>query len=176
MGQTIIWRSGISWSLHLELFIPFQPVMVNVIFFWQISSIILNLTVFQQFRQHSLQLHWSTGTHSLKFMIHVPNWFPPVQKSFSAKTGSVRLRCFISLFSFFCWLGAHCLTKVQSSMIYLLTRKDIIPKHFHLYVNTSISITQKIYALIQRHPWRDFPSIIFFGFSNNLQAIPSTIM
>lgn len=40
-----------------ELFIPFQPVMVNVIFFWQISSIILNLTVFQQFRQHSLQLH-----------------------------------------------------------------------------------------------------------------------
>ena len=35
----------------------FQPVMVNVIFFWQISSIILNLTVFQQFRQHSLQLH-----------------------------------------------------------------------------------------------------------------------
>lgn len=85
MGQTIIWRSGISWSLHLELFIPFQPVMVNVIFFWQISSIILNLTVFQQFRQHSLQLHWSTGTHSLKFMIHVPNWFPPVQKSISAK-------------------------------------------------------------------------------------------
>ena len=43
--------------IHLELFIPFQPVMVNVIFFWQISSIILNLTVFQQFRQHSLQLH-----------------------------------------------------------------------------------------------------------------------